>query len=400
MSVINPNETARSWQTNKREAAVHLYLSGAEGNAAILVGARAAGFPLALSLVSPSGPIDSEELSAAAAAVVQVDQDSATSIKRFEQLAKATETPLIAAAFDPPLAFVRSLVRAGAHDVVPLPLDLADLETSLAPIRDQVATKEHTGKSTSGKVVSFIKSSGGIGATAMLSQLAITFAQNERAARREACLIDLDIQFGNAAFQLGLTPTHSIVDLVEAGPRLDPDLLRATTSLHPSGLHVIASPPDMMPLDALSSEHLIEIVELAAREFGTVFLDLPSNWTNWSLSLLARSDLVLLVTELSISDLQRARRQLELISAQDLDQLNLRVVVNRFEKGVLRTIKPADLRKALGRDISYTLSNDSAVVRAAVARGVPIDEVKRKSAVGRDIDTLDAGVAAALGLKR
>ena len=35
------------------------------------------------------------------------------------------------------------------------------------------------------------------------------------------------------------------------------------------------------------------------REFGTVFVDLPTNWTNWSLSLLARSDLVLLVTEMT-----------------------------------------------------------------------------------------------------
>ena len=31
MSVINPNETAKSWRTHRREAVVHLYLSGAEG---------------------------------------------------------------------------------------------------------------------------------------------------------------------------------------------------------------------------------------------------------------------------------------------------------------------------------------------------------------------------------
>ena len=51
---------------------------------------------------------------------------------------------------------------------------------------------------------------------------------------------------------------------------------------------------------SLSSEQVIEIVELAKREFGTVFVDLPSNWTNWSLSLLAQSDLVLLISELSV----------------------------------------------------------------------------------------------------
>ena len=56
----------------------------------------------------------------------------------------------------------------------------------------------------------------------------------------------------------------------------------------------------MMPLESLTSDQLLDIVEIAAREFGTVLVDLPTNWTNWSLSLLARSDLILLVTQMSI----------------------------------------------------------------------------------------------------
>src|SRR5215210_6429971 len=135
MSVINPNETGKSWRTHRREAAVQLYLTGAHGDAAELVGARIAGFPLALSLLAETDWIDPEDLTLAAAAVIQVDRDSPASVKRFQKLAAATKTPLIAAAYEPPLAFVRSLVRAGAHDVVPLPLDIADLETSWAPAR-------------------------------------------------------------------------------------------------------------------------------------------------------------------------------------------------------------------------------------------------------------------------
>jgi pilus assembly protein CpaE len=38
-------------------------------------------------------------------------------------------------------------------------------------------------------------------------------------------------------------------------------------------------------------------------------------------------------------------------------------------------------------------------MRAAMDRGVPIAEVKRKSAVGRDLETLGSGLAAALGLE-
>src|SRR5829696_7386687 len=162
MSVINPNETGNSWRTHRREAAVQLYLSGAHGDAAALVGARIAGFPLTLSLLAESDWIDPEELATAAAAVVQVDRDSPMSVKRFQKLAAATKTPLIAAAYEPPLAFVRSLVRAGARDVVPLPLDMVDLETSLAPIAESFARREQLERARHAKVVSVIKSLGGV----------------------------------------------------------------------------------------------------------------------------------------------------------------------------------------------------------------------------------------------
>ena len=155
----------------------------------------------------------------------------------------------------------------------------------------------------------------------------------------------------------------------------------------------------MMPLESLTSEQVIEIVELAKREFGTVFIDLPSNWTNWSLSLLAQSDLVFLVTELSVASLHRARRQLELIQSQELGDLDLRIVVNRFEKGLSR-LRSGDVREALGRDIGYTIVNDPPLMRAALDQGLPIAEVKRKSSLGRDIDALDAGIAALFGLRR
>ncbi len=400
MSVINPNETTRSWTAHRREASVQLYLSGAEGDAAALVGTRVAGFPLALNLIADSDWIDPEELSSAAAALIQVDRDKPASVKRFQKLASLTRTPLIAAAYDPPLAFVRSLIRAGARDVVPLPLDMVELETSLAPIAESFARREQLDQAQHAKVVSVIKSLGGVGATSLLTQLGIRFARQEAERGREACLIDLDVQFGDAAFQLGLQPKLSLADLIEAGSRLDGDLLRAATVDHPSGLHVIAAPPNMMPLESLNSEQLLDIVDLAAREFGTVLVDLPTNWTNWSLSLLARSDLVLLVTQLSIPSLNRARRQLELLRSQDLLTLDVRILVNRLEKAILRTIRLSDVREGLGRDVSYTIANDHAVIRAAIDRGVPIDEIKRKSAIGRDLDTLDAGIAAALGLER
>ncbi|MCL6730189.1 AAA family ATPase [Sphingomonas hankyongi] len=379
---------------------MQLFLSGVEGDAASLVDARVAGFPLSLNIVPASDWIDPNDVLDAAAAVVQVDLDTPASMKRFQELADAVTTPLIAAAYEPPLALVRSLVRAGAHDVVPLPLSMDELETSLGPIRTELGKRERAAVARNAKLVSVIKSVGGVGATALMTQLAVRFAANEKKRGREACLIDLDVQFGDIAFQLGLQPRLTLVDLLEAGKRLDGDLLRATTTEHASGLKVIAAPSDMMPLEGLSADHILQIVDFATREFGTVFVDLPSNWTNWSLSLVARSDLVLLVTELTVAGVNQAKRQLNLLKSQELDNVEVRVVINRYDKAMARSVRPSDVREALGRDIAYTISNDFTLMRAAIDRGVAIDEIKRKTALAKDLDTLDAGVAAALGLER
>jgi pilus assembly protein CpaE len=226
------------------------------------------------------------------------------------------------------------------------------------------------------------------------------FAANEAARGREACLVDLDVQFGDVAFQLGLRPKLSLTELLDAGARLDGDLVRATATEHPSGLKVIAAPKDMMPMEGMNGDHVLRIVDIATHEFGSVFVDLPTNWTNWSLSLVARSDLVILVTELTVAGMHRARRQLDLLNSQDLGNLEVRVLVNRYDKVLARTVGLSDAAKALGREVSYTVANDFPLMRSAIDRGIPISEIRRKTALGKDLDTLDAGIAAALRLER
>lgn len=399
MSVHNPDRPNAQWMADTGPAPVRLFLSGADGEANQLVGARAAGFPLDLVIVDPAQAIDPSMLAGASAAVVQVTEGDEKSVTRFRKLAEGP-IPLVAAAYEPSMAFVRSLVRTGAHDVVPLPLDPAELETALDPIRRMIATQGPRARTGHQKMVAMIKSEGGIGATSLLSQLAVRFAAAEAKAGRECCLIDLDVQFGDAAVQLGLQPALTFADLIEAGKRLDGEMLRSVATQHVSGLRVISAPREIMPLESLTSDQLLAIIDLATAEFGTVFVDLPSNWTNWSLSLLARADLVLMVTELRVPSLHRARRQLDLLASQELDNLDVRIVLNRTETGFFRTLGPADAERVLRKDISFTIANDHATMSQAIDRGVPLAEIKKKCALVKDIDTLQQGVAAALGLDR
>ena len=398
MSVHSPDRSNAQWKADTGPAPVRLLLDGVEGDASALVGAKAAGFPLELILAGASEDIDPSALSGSAAAVIHVAENDEASLARFKKLAEGP-VPLIAAAYDPSLAFVRSLIRLGAHDVVPLPLDPEELETALDPIRRMVAAQGPRQKAGHQKLVAIIKSEGGVGATALLCQLAMRFAEREAAQGRETCLIDLDVQFGDAALQLGLQPALTFTDLLEAGKRLDADMLRSVTSQHSSGLRIVSAPREIMPLEMMTSDQLLSILDLATAEFGTVFVDLPANWTNWSLSLLARADVVLMVTELRVSSLHRARRQLDLLSSQDLTNLDIRVVINRTEKGFFKNVSVADAERVLKRPVAFTIVNDHETMNQAIDRGIPLAEVKRKCQLIKDIDQMDQGISGALGLE-
>jgi pilus assembly protein CpaE len=398
MSVHSPDRSNAQWMADTGPAPVRLVLAGVEGKASALVGAKAAGFPLDLILAGASEDIDPSVLTGSSAAVIQVAENDDASVARFKKLAEGP-VPLIAAAYDPSLALVRSLVRMGAHDVVPLPLDPAELETALDPIRKMVAAQSQRHKAGHQKTVAIIKSEGGVGATSLLGQLAMRFAAREAAQGRECCLIDLDVQFGDAALQLGLQPVLTFTDLLEAGKRLDGEMLRSVAVQHGSGLRIISAPREIMPLEMMSSEQVLSVLDLATAEFGTVFVDLPANWTNWSLSLLARADLVLMVTELRVSSLHRARRQIELLSSQDLHNLDVRVVINRAETGFFKNVSLADAERVLKKPVAFTIANDHVTMSQAIDRGIPLAEVKRKCQLVKDIDQLDQGISSALGLE-
>ena len=76
------------------------------------------------------------------------------------------------------------------------------------------------------------------------TNLAVTLAST----KERTLLLDLDLQFGDAAIMLGLEPDKTIYDLVVAPGELDPEKLAGYTSKHPSGLDVLPAP--IRPEDA------------------------------------------------------------------------------------------------------------------------------------------------------
>src|SRR3546814_19066285 len=101
-----------------------------------------------------------------------------------------------------------------------------------------------------------------------------------------------------------------------------------------------------------------DILDLARQEFSNVLVDLPGSCTICSLSLVALADVVCLITEMSIPSLRQARRQLDMLASQDLGDLPIYVIVNRHERGFLKSIKTGMAEQAVNHSIAATIRHD------------------------------------------
>src|SRR3546814_15419096 len=84
------------------------------------------------------------------------------------------------------------------------------------------------------------------------------------------------------------------------------------------------------------------------------------------MSLVARADSVGLITEMSIPSLRQARRQLDMLAGQDLGDLPIYVIVNRHERGFLKSINTGEAEQALNHSVAAKISNDFRTLSAEI----------------------------------
>ena len=348
------------------------------------------------------GPLQSVQRGAdfvrgAGVLIVEVDPSDPGACAELDRIVRSTfpELPVVAAVRGLTLADTRRLMRLGIVDVVALPLEPDDFALAIGSARDVIA-RSPAAHGRRGHAIAFMKSIGGVGTTALATQTGCLMAAQLGREGKQVCLIDFDVQFGDAAVHLDLKPSLGLADLLNAGARLDEALLRSVVSHHSSGLNIIAAPEALIPLEAVDTDLALEIVELACREFDLVLIDLPTAWTSWSLSILAQADATCLVTELSVPSIRQARRQMDMLHTQGLEDLRLHVVANRVERSWLKTIDVGEAERVLGHRVDFAIANDFRTVSSAIDLGKMVGEINSGSRVQRDLSTFSRGLAASV----
>jgi pilus assembly protein CpaE len=153
---------------------------------------------------------------------------------------------------------------------------------------------------------------------------------------------------------------------------------------HASGLELLAAARHSVPFETMTPDLAEAILRCAAQDRSYVLVELPRLACRWTASVLAASDLVILVTQLTVPALRQARRELNALSATTAGEVA--VLVNRYERRWWRNrVRLREAEQALGRSVDFMVANDYRTVSEALNTGKPLTELRRGARVSRDI---------------
>ena len=200
------------------------------------------------------------------------------------------------------------------------------------------------------------------------------------------CLVDPDWQNSACADYLDLEPRLDLDEIMSAPERLDAQLLEVMLSRHKCGLSLIATKSRPTQANFLDPAFVLRLLDLVSARFERVVIDLPRSWETWTDQVLLGSSRVFVVTDMTVPGLRAGRRWASAVAAR-LPDVKPKVIVNRFEQQLLfgTGLRRVDVERALDGFLAGTVSNNYKLVREAIDRGLPLEDIKAGSNVSSDL---------------
>ncbi|MGI8830023.1 MAG: AAA family ATPase [Candidatus Limnocylindria bacterium] len=277
-----------------------------------------------------------------------------------------------------------AFLEAGADDVIVggfAPNELEGRVTALL-IRSGKVRPEASHAGTS-EIVAFFSPKGGVGTTTLAVNTAVLLAgggapppaQNGgnvvAIPASRILLIDLDLQFGQVATHLNLTPRYDVAGLASDEQALaDPELARSYLTMHSSGLAVLAAPTRPEADFRVTLEGIQRMIEIMRPSFDHIIVDLGSRLEPRTLWLLEQADSHLFVLFPEIAALRAMSLLMTFLAETTPLQARSHIVINHvFPKELLKTRDVENLlRTKPAAEVPYT---EVEMIRS-VNEGVPL----------------------------
>jgi pilus assembly protein CpaE len=221
------------------------------------------------------------------------------------------------------------------------------------------------GHTRHGRIITVFSPKGGTGKTVTATNLAASFAKYEK---KRTLLLDLDLQFGDAAIMLGLEPEKTIYDLVVAPGELDSEKLAGYVTKHNSGLDILPAPLRPEDAELVTESKLARLLEVARESYDIIVVDTSPFFHGPMLATLDRSDELLMLCGLDVPTMKNVRLSLQTLELLSFPASRIRFVLNRANSKV--GMKKKEVEGALDITIGFEIPSDRAVP-LGVNKGAP-----------------------------
>jgi pilus assembly protein CpaE len=261
-------------------------------------------------------------------------------------------------------AGVREVVKERDIDGIGAAVERA-LDLALA-VRRQSGQELPDDGSPAGRLVTVFSAKGGAGKTTVSTNLAAALADG---GKRNVCLVDLDLAFGDVAIALQLFPAHTLSDAVPMADSLDEAAVMQLLTPHSPGLTTLVAPVEPGAAESIPAPLVGRVLRVLKNVFEFVVVDTPPAFTDHVLAAFDESDFVALLATLDIPALKNLKLTLETLDLLNYPRDRWRVVLNRADSKV--GLQVSEVEKTLRVPISVQIPS-SRSVPASINRGVPI----------------------------
>ena len=303
-----------------------------------------------------------------------------TGLTRLQRLREDHPAMAIVLAFDHrPDGRLRDIVRIGAVDLLQTPVDDVSLldavirATDLSTIRTSAPAVAGAGTASNsplGHVFTIASATGGCGKTFYSTNLAYFLTQYTD---RRACIVDLDLQFGEVSTGLRLRPRYTISDALQRADETEDAELAAHIDdyvvTHETGIHVLAAPKDPSEADRISPPDVTRVIDAVRARYDYVIVDTPAALTEVVLAAFDLSDELYVMATLDLPSVRNMAVFLNTLEKLKIPSDNVRLILNKEESDV--GISVAQVTKMFAQGFSSVLPY-SREVSKSINVGMPV----------------------------
>jgi len=220
------------------------------------------------------------------------------------------------------------------------------------------------------RIITILSPKGGAGKTTAATNLAVGLAKVHP---KEVVLVDLDLQFGDVASNLRLSPTSTITDVVRRWP-CDSAQLKLALTPHHTGLYTLCAPLNPAEADEIVAEHVTGIIRALHRSFRYVVVDTDPGLSERVLSALDVSTDMVMICSTEVPSIRGLKKALEALDVIGLTTAQRLLVLNRSDAKVGVDIDA--LERTVGHRVDIRVPSSIDVV-LATNDGIPVMESER-----------------------